>query len=76
MGKVIENPIDVRLIFNKDGTVWGVDPSVQYGLGVEEYPSLTMRKPLLLVLTPAQETQLKTFAKNVIYPQILANEGM
>lgn len=34
------------------------------------------RKGIQISLTPTQETQIKNFARDVIYPQILTNEGI
>ena len=75
MAKVIKNPILIQLEFTKDGT-WGVNPSVHYGVGAEEYPEFDMRKGMPIVLTVGQETQIKNFVKAVVYPQIKAHEGI
>ena len=74
MGKKIKNPIELKLVFNREDDSWEIEPSAHYGVGAEEYPEFNHRKSMPVVLTPAQETQIKSFAKDVIYPQILANE--
>ena len=75
MGKVIKNPILVELKFEADGG-WHLTPSAHYGVGAEEYPDLTIRKGMPLVFTPVQEAAIIQVAADVIYPQILANEGI
>ena len=76
MAKVIKNPIEIKLVFSKEGNNWEIDPSVHYGVGATEYPEFNHRKGMAVVLTSAQETQIKNFAKSVVYPQILASEGI
>jgi len=75
MGKVIKNPIEVKLVFKADGG-WHLIPSVHYGVGAEEYPDLSIRKGMPLVFTPAQETAIIQMAADIVYPQILTNEGI
>ena len=53
-----------------------VDPSAHYGVSASEYPDFNQRKGIRVVLTPAQENMVKNFARDVVYPQILANEGI
>jgi len=74
MAKRIKNPIEVKLMFNQGNGNWELDPSVHYGVGADEYPQFNHRKGIPVELTPAQETQIKNFANDVIYPQILACE--
>lgn len=76
MGKEIKNPILVQLEFEQDNEKWEVTPSGHYGVGATEYPEFNHRKGLPIELTPAQETAIKDFAKVVVWPQILANEGI
>lgn len=76
MAKVIKNPIELKLVFNHNDSIWELEPSVHYGVSAEEYPTLEVRKGLPIILTLAQETQVKNFARDVVYPQILANEGI
>jgi len=74
MPKIIKNPILVQLEFRYDTGTWEVTPSVHYGVGATEYPEFNHRKGIPVELTPEQETAIKDFAKDVIYPQILTNE--
>lgn len=76
MAKIIKNPIEVKLMFYKENNIWDIEPSAHYGVGATEYPQFNHRKGMEIVLTPAQEADIKAFAANVIYPQILANEGV
>ena len=76
MAKITKNPILIQLEWTHEGDTWTVNPSVHYVVGADEYPELDTRKGMPIVLTPTQETQVKAFAKNVVYPQILANEGI
>ena len=76
MAKIIKNPIELKLVFEHSDGTWQVDPSVHYGVSAEEYPELNQRKGMQVVLTPAQENMVKHFARDVVYPQILANEGI
>lgn len=74
MGKIIKNPIELKLVFDHSDGNWVLDPSVHYGVGADEYPEFNHRKGMPVVLSPAQETMVKNFAGDVVYPQILANE--
>ena len=76
MAKLIKNPIELKLVFNHDDGAWHLDPSVHYGVGATDYPEFNMRKGMPIVLTPGQETAVIQMAANMIYPQILANEGI
>jgi len=76
MAKKIKNPIEIKLVFEHGEMTWEIDPSVHYGVGASEYPEFNHRKGMPIELTPAQETQIKNFAKDVVYPQILANESI
>lgn len=74
--KIIKNPIEVELVFDHEDGSWEIEPSAHYGVGADEYPEFNRRKGMPIILTPAQEASIKTFAADVIYPQILANEGI
>jgi len=76
MAKTIKNQIELKLLFEYSDGSWDLDPSVHYGIGVEEYPEFNQRKGLQVELTPAQKAAVIQMAVDVIYPQILANEGI
>uniref|UniRef100_A0A6M3L8U3 Uncharacterized protein n=1 Tax=viral metagenome TaxID=1070528 RepID=A0A6M3L8U3_9ZZZZ len=76
MAKIILDNIEMQLsLIKKDGE-WIVTSSAHYGVGASEYNEFVTRKGMPVVLTAAQETVIKNFAKDVVYPQILANEGI
>ena len=74
MAKIIKNPIEVRLLFEKIDGVWTLEPSVRYGVGAEEYLELEIRKNMTIVLTEPQQEAVIQMAATIIYPQILENE--
>jgi len=76
MAKKIKNPIEIKFLFEGEGIDGEMDLSAHYGVGADEYLEFNNRKGMPIVLTPTQETQIKRFAKDVIYPQILDNEGI
>ena len=63
MARIIKNPIEVKLIFEKNNGDWVLEPSVHYGVGATEYPEFNHRKGLPVELTPTQETQIKNFTR-------------
>uniref|UniRef100_A0A6M3JQF1 Uncharacterized protein n=1 Tax=viral metagenome TaxID=1070528 RepID=A0A6M3JQF1_9ZZZZ len=76
MAKIILDNIDIQLsLIKKDGE-WIVTLSAHYGVGASEYNEFSTRKGMPVVLTEAQEDTIINFAKNVVYPQMLANEGI
>ena len=74
MAKIIKNPIEVRLLFEKIDGEWTIELSARYGVGAEEYPDLEIRKTMTIVLTEPQQDAVIQMAAAVIYPQILENE--
>ena len=71
MSKIISNPIIVEFRFEHIGNNWDLKSYVEYGVETTEYPELGQkRKSHSLILTPAQETQIKQFAQTIIAPQL------
>ncbi len=76
MAKKIMNPIELRLVFIKEDSIWTLDPSVQYGVRATEYPKFDLREVIPVQLTQQQEDAVIQMAASVVYPQILAAEGI
>jgi len=68
-----KDPITVQITFTRvDGEV-EVETSAHFEYAPDEYPNVSARKGIPITHTPTQETQIKTFAKNVWLPQIEAS---
>lgn len=74
MGKQLQNPFEIQLIFTIENGNIELEPSAHYGMSCE-YGELG-RKGRELTHTPQQEQAIKDFAKNVWYPQIKEGEGI
>lgn len=72
MAKQLENPFEIKVVINEGGTE--VDVSAHYGITCEH--GGLGRKGLPITLTSTQRTQVVNMAKNIVLPQIKAQEGM
>ena len=73
MAKVLLNPMELRILFELEGSDVSVRLKATYGRGSD---GVEDRRGILIDLTPTQETQIKNFTKNVVVPQIKAAEGL
>lgn len=73
MAKLLLNPMELQVKFEYDGTDVSVKLSAHYGRGSD---GVQDRQGIPITLTSAQETTIKSFTKNVIIPQIKAQEGI
>ena len=72
MPKQIEYPAKLLIVFGKEGDVVSVQRMVaKVTISLDEYPDLPkMAQVKHITLTPAQETTIKNFCKNVVIPQL------
>ncbi len=73
MGKVINFPAKILILFDKDsaGNVSIERFVLKASTSIEEYPNFPAATIVHdIELTPAQEAQIKTFCKDVVLPQV------
>ena len=71
MPKEITNPVSLIVTAEFDGGVHLASSRVDYGVACTEYPDIKrISRSCDLTYTPAQETAILNFLKDVVKPQI------
>ena len=73
MALITRNPIEIKIVFEVENNEVSIETSAHFEYTAEEYPGCSARKGIPITHTLQQETQIKTFAKNVWLPQIKAS---
>lgn len=74
MGKYLNDPMELRVVFSAQSTPVEVELSAHYTMACDH--GLEMSRGVPIDLTPAQETAIKNFTREVILPTIKQNEGI